>query len=205
MTRGRALGPGRLRRRRGAWELDYAEVDGRRVRRVIGRDRKTAEQVRAELIRRRDMQLDGLGALAGQEMRVGEVVDLYLQDLGARVTAHHLKNVALSLARSMDAIGRARVRDLRPADVVQLRAQSLARGASNRTANLVVTRIQAALRWAVENGVIAANPLARLKGLPTTADHQRYAWCIRGETVPATVTRIEVVGRSYLPDGGGRA
>jgi integrase len=74
----------------------------------------------------------------------------------------------------MDVIGRARVRDLRPADVVQLRVQSLARGASNRTANLVVTRIQAGLRWAVENGIIAANPLARLKGLPTTADHQRY-------------------------------
>jgi integrase len=154
--------------------LDFVGADGKRVRRVLSEDRRVAERIRAELVARRNMQLDGLGSIAGQGMTLQAVADLYLADLGARVTPHHIKNVRLSLRRSMEVLGAKQIRDLRPADVVQLRAESLGRGASNRTANLVASRLQAALRWAVENRIIAENPLSHLRPLPTTADHRRY-------------------------------
>ncbi len=174
MNRGRALGPGALRKRGKVWVLDWTSADGRRRRKVLGGDRRTAERIRAELIRARDLELAGMGAEGGQEMPLGDLLELYLADLRPRVTSMHFKNVEQRLRHVVECLGEKRVGDLRPMDAVRVRSEATAGGASNRTANLLIDRLRAMLRWAEENELIGASPIRRLKRLPETRDHQKY-------------------------------
>ncbi len=174
MSRGRALGAGNLRKRGGRWVLDWTDATGERRRKVLGSDKKAAERRRIELIRRRDMELDGLGAIAGQELLLSEIADDYLEDLRTRVSVAHYGNMEGRLQAVITELGPKRVRDLRVMDLVRIRNRATADGASNRTANLLVDRLRAMLRWAAESGIIAANPVANMKRLPETRDHQKY-------------------------------
>ena len=174
MSRGRALGPGCLRKRNGAYVLDWTDATGARRRQSLGSNKGVAERRRMELIRRRDMELDGLGAVSGMDLPLAEVVRDYLEDLRTRVCPRHLKNVAGKLAFMLAELGDLRVRDLKPMLVVRIRSRLVAEGASNRTANLYAGNLRSALRWAAESCYLASNPLAKLKALPTTRDHQRY-------------------------------
>ena len=81
MTRGRAMGPGKLWKRAATWVLDYRAADGRRVRRVLGTDKRVAERRRQELIARRNMELDGLGAVEGMNLTVADIARQYVGDL----------------------------------------------------------------------------------------------------------------------------
>ena len=174
MNRGRAPGPGRLWKRRDLWVLDYRDAQGKRRRRTLGTDKRVAERRRMALINQRDMELDGLGSIDGQSRPLADVVAEYLEDLEPRVSPAHFAQVKSRLERTLRELGDLRVRDLRPADLVRVRNRRLDEGSGHRTANLVVTTLQAALRWAVENQVIAANPVEHVKRLPETRDHQRY-------------------------------
>lgn len=172
--RGRALGPGRLWKRGKNWVLDFTDAHDDRHRRVLGTDKRVAERRRMTLIARRDMELDGLGSIEGQSRLLGDVAVEYLEDLRPRVTSRHFTQVDSRLKRVLKQLGTIRVRDLRPADLVRVRNRRLDEGASHRTANLIVTTVQAALRWAVENQVIASNPVEHVKRLPESAEHKRY-------------------------------
>lgn len=178
MNRGHALGPGRLFRRKlkngRVWILDYTDETGRRRRRSLGSDKRTAERIRSEIIHRRDMARAGLGSEAGQELTLRDLTDDYLQDLRPRVTPRHYHNVQSRLSAVVDELNGTRVGDLRPMDVVRIRNEAVSTGLSHRTANLRVDRLRAMLRWAQANGVIAQDPLAGLKRLPEGTDHQRY-------------------------------
>ena len=174
MTHTRALGPGRLWKRAGRWVLDYTEASGQRRRRVLGTDKRVAERRRAEIIRHRDMDLDGLGAVEGMTLTLDVVAEDYLEDLTARVTPMHLKNVRQKLDCVMRAWGDRRVRDLRQMDAVRFRNRLVTEGRSHRTANLYVDTVRAMLKWAVEAEVIAKNPLQQVRRLPERAEHQRY-------------------------------
>jgi len=133
-----------------------------------------AERRRIELINRRNLELDGLGLVAGLDLTLVEIADQYVADLARRTTAAHVENVASRLARSLARMPDKRVRDLRSIDALGLRADALDAGASNRTANLVTETLKAMLHWAVDADLIAANPLARVKKLPETGEHRRY-------------------------------
>lgn len=172
--RGRALGPGRLWKRDKNWVLDFTDADGRRKRRVLGTDKRAAERRRLELIRRRDMELDGLGSVEGQSLLLSEVADQYLEDLQPRVTPRHYKNVSSRLEKTLTDLDGLRVRDLKPMHVVRIRSQATSGGASNRTANLIVQSLQAMLRWAVENQIVAQSPIDNVRPLPYTRDHHVY-------------------------------
>ncbi len=174
MSRGRALGAGNLRKRGGRWVLDWTDAAGERRRKVLGSDKKAAERRRIEVIRRRDMELDGLGAIAGQELLLSEIADDYLEDLRTRVSVAHYGNMEGRLLAVITELGPKRVRDLPVMDLVRVRNRATADGASNRTANLLLDRLRAMLRWAAESGIIASNPVANMKRLPETRDHQRY-------------------------------
>jgi hypothetical protein len=151
----RALGPGRLWKRDQSWVLDYTDARGARRRRVLGTDKRVAERRRAEVVRRRDMELDGLGAVEGQGLTLDAIAGDYLVDLAPRVTPMHLKNVRLKLDHVLSELGGRRVRDIKPMDAVRLRNRLVAEGRSHRTANLYVDVVRAMLRWAVESGVVA--------------------------------------------------
>ena len=53
--RGRAKGPGRLQKRGKMWTLCWADEHGKRCRTGLSTDRRTAERIRIELIRKRDL------------------------------------------------------------------------------------------------------------------------------------------------------
>ncbi|WP_145184782.1 site-specific integrase [Planctomycetes bacterium Pla163] len=172
MTRGRAMGPGRLFKRGTSYVLDYRDADGKRHHYSLGPDKRVAERRRAELIRRRDMELDGLGSLEGQQMRLDEVAQEYIADLAARSSPGHVKNVVARLTKTLDDLEPTRVCDLRPLHVLRLRSAATNAGLANRTANLIGETLKAMLNWAVDAGVIAQNPIARLKKLPEGKGHQ---------------------------------
>ncbi len=174
MSRGRAMGPGTLKKVNGRWVLAWTDGIGRRRRKVLGADKKVAERRRMEIIRKRDMELDGLGAVEGQALLLSEIADDYLEDLSSRVSPAHFKNMESRLRAVIDDLGPKRVRDLRVMDLVRIRNRATAKGAANRTSNLLVDRLRAMLRWAAESGIIAANPVANMKRLPETRDHQAY-------------------------------
>ena len=173
MSRGRALGSGNLRKLAGAWVLDWTDELGKRRRKRLGSSQRTAEQIRGEIIRRRDLARAGLENVAGQELRLGQIRDDYLADLALRVSPAHLRNVRSFLDRTIEALCDATVGDLRAMDVLRYRNQLQAQGLSNRTANLHADSLRGMLNWAAEIGLITANPIKGLRRLPEGKDHQR--------------------------------
>lgn len=103
-----------------------------------------------------------------------EIQREYLLDLKSRTSPAHYKNVRLRLERTLVALEVTRVQDLRPLVVIRHRNQVRDRGASNRTANLVVDSLRAMLTWSVACGLMEENPLARIPRLPDGNGHQRY-------------------------------
>lgn len=172
MKRGRPYGLGRLAKRNAQWVLFYSDATGRRRQQALGADKRVAERRRLEIIRRRDMEIDGLGPAEGQSLSLSDISVQYLEDLGARVTPAHAKNITQRLARTLPQLAELRVRDLRPMHLIRLRNEALAAGKSNRTANLIVETVKSMLKWAVEAGLIAANPIQNVKKLPEGRAHQ---------------------------------
>jgi len=172
MSRGRALGPGCLRKRGPHWFLDYTDSDGRRRRKALGGDKRVAERRRAEVIRLRDMRIDGLGAVEGQDLLLAEIAADYLVDLQPRVSTHHFRNVSGRLRRTLIRLDGMTVRELKPMHVFRIRSEMVGAGKSHRTANLIGGTLKAMLRWAVEMELIAKSPLESLKPLPETAEHK---------------------------------
>lgn len=175
---GRALGVGRLtREQRGSgpprWVLDWKDSNGHRHREALSTDRRVAERRRAEIIRRRDLELAGLGSVEGQSMPLAELRDLYVADLEVRVGAKQLRRVRDSLVRLLGWLRARRVRDLIVADVMRYRVERLREGVGNRTVNIETASLRAMLNWAVSAQLIAENPIRALKPLSTSERHQR--------------------------------
>jgi integrase len=175
---GRALSSGSLKRvQRGngppRWVLSWTDAKGSRHRQALSTDRRVAEQMRTEIIRQRDMERAGLGAVDGQSMELAMLRDQYVTDLGARVGTKQLRSVTDALARVLAALEAKRVRDLRVADLMRYQRERLAQGVSNRTVNIDTGALRAMLTWALTAQVIAENPIKGLKPLPTTERHQR--------------------------------
>jgi integrase len=174
---GRALGPGKLvlvRRGAGAptYTFRWTDANGVRRQQALSTDKRVAQMRSTEIIRERDMALHGLGAVAGQAMDLGELIESYLADLGTRASDAHVTNSRQALARMIEELRVRRVMDVRPADVLAVRARMLATGLAPRTVNVHVDRLRAALNWGCDAGLIAQNPLARLKRLPDGEAHQ---------------------------------
>jgi integrase len=155
------------------WVLDFVDATGRRRRQPLSSDKSVAMRRQAEIVRGRDMQLSGLAPVEGMGMPLAELVDAYVADLRTRASAKHLRNVEGSLKHTLEALRAVRVRDLRPIDVITYRAKLIAAGAANRTANLHIDRLHAALAWAVKLDLVAQNPIATLPRLSEGVANQR--------------------------------
>lgn len=181
-THARAKGPGRLYRetRYGetAWWLDYTNATGKRRRVKLSSDRQVAERMRNDMVRRRDMELAGLGVIGGQERLLSELRDLYIQDLAIRSVPAHLANKTTRLDKALAGLSARRVRDLRPADAVAMQGTLVRSGLGNTTVNMRVGALQSMLRWAVNMRLIEESPIAHIKPLPSnekTLKHRRRA------------------------------
>ena len=113
MSRGRALGPGRLQKRGKSWVLTWTDEFRKRQRKTLSTDCRTAGRIRVEIIHKRDMALAGLGSEAGQSRTLAEITELYLEDFKVRVSAAHFKNVDPQLKRIIARLGDMRVRELK--------------------------------------------------------------------------------------------
>lgn len=175
---GRALGPGRLYRKRYGngrlwWMLDFKDAAGKRHRKALSTDKGVAERLRAELIRERDLALAGLPSTNGQDRSLREIADAFLVDLPTRATSEHVRNTRAHLERMLRDLGVARVRDLAPHHVIAVRAKRIQEGASHQTAQHGVRSLKSALTWAVEAGLISHNPIGKLKRLKITERNVR--------------------------------
>jgi integrase len=181
----RALGPGSLKRdKNGAWVFFWTDALGRRRSRRLSTDKAVAERLRIEILRQRDLEAAGLGGVEGQSRPLAEIAEHYVEDLGPRAVPAHVAQVRARLNRVLRELGGPRVRDVQPYLVARMRARRVAGGASNRTANLEVDTVRACLNWAVRMGLIAANPIASLPGLPARPR------CIRRALSDQEITRF---------------
>jgi len=206
-TRGaRALGGGTLKReQRGEaparWVLYYSDSQGRRRREALSTDKRVAEQIRTDRIRQRDLELAGLGPVAGQESRLSVIAALYVEDLASRAVVRHHAQVRTRLEKLAVALGDPRVRDLAPHAVARLRAAHLAQGASHRTANLLTDSLRACLTWAVSMQLIAVNPLATLRALPSRKVQKRR---VRRALTEDEITRFLAAAEADDAEQAGR-
>src|SRR5687768_11707521 len=174
----RMLGPGKLDRvetRPGqfTWRFTYTSDQHRRVRVHLSTDKRVAEMMSRELVRKRDMKLAGLGMIDGQNERLLDILDKYITDLRSRSTCKayvdladaHIRHVVKELKVE-------RVRDLRPHAALELRAKLRASGLAVSTANRYITVLQSMLRWAVTIELIAENPLRNVKRIPENAKNK---------------------------------
>jgi len=174
----RVLSAGRLHReKRGnqpaRWVLDWTDAQGRRRRQVLSTDRSVAERMRIELVRKRDLELAGLGAEIGQSRPVHELVEAFLADLSVRATPEHLRNVRAHLKHFFEDVRVERVRDLAPHKFLTHRAKVIAAGVGRETMNHRLRALKCMLNWGVVAALIAVNPLAQVKPLPVGEKHSR--------------------------------
>ncbi len=101
------------------------------------------------------------------------VGDQYLADLDTRAVPESIRQARGALKRILAGLGVEHVEDLTKTAVDAWRRARLAGGASNRTTNVDVGALQAALNLAVRLGQVRASPLAGLRALPTSARHRR--------------------------------
>ncbi len=178
MTRGRtSYGPGRLWKREQAggdvWVLDWRDERGVRRRDHLGPNKREAEEVRTELIARRNRRMRGL-EVETQDIALDELRDRYLADLGTRASARHVRNVEIHLRHVLEGLQPRTLNALKAHHVLDFRAALIRAGAQNRTANAHLQSFKAMISWAVKAGLATAHPLQGLKGLPDGRAHQRY-------------------------------
>jgi integrase len=155
------------------YSLDYRDEHGKRRFLGLSPNKAAAMQLWPEVIRRRDLARLGLGGVAGMDRPLAEVVAAYVEDLRPRVSQRHAEMVEARLAKVIARLGAQRVQDLRPMDAVRVRNEVAASGAAPRSANLLLDSLNACLRWAVRNELVARNPLANVQRLPDGAAYAR--------------------------------
>jgi len=177
-VRGRGLGRGRIARseqRCGSFAYvgHWTGEDGKRHRRVLSTDRRTAERLLEDIIRRRDLVLEGLQA---DEVDVPSLPSLrkrYLTDLKARTSLAHYRTAADRLGRILDALGARSVKGRSPAAVTDYLQRRVAAGVAHRTANAELEVLRAMRNWGVRHRLLAANQRAGVRPLPATKRHQK--------------------------------
>jgi integrase len=168
---GRGYGPGKLLLlRRGTakpgWVLDFRDEHGRRQRRLLSHDKRTAERLANDLLQKRDLVLGGLASLESQSRPLEEVKELYLADLATRTSLVHQRNARQRIERVLAGIPVTRVRDLRVHLVLVHMKKRLGPKTGPRTVNHEVLHLKTMLTWAASTGLIAQNPIENLRLLP---------------------------------------
>ncbi len=176
--KGRGLGRGRIRREKtGAGKTvytgDWKGADGKRKRKQLSTDRRIAERLLADIIRRRDLSLAGLNDELGQERKLSELQKRYLLDLQVRCSASHVQRNRECLNRIIGKLGATTVRELDPASVMDYLRRRVSAGVSNRTANLEMGALKAMLNWGLSAGLVGQNPISCVRPLPTGKAHQK--------------------------------
>ncbi len=175
----RALGGGKLEcveRRPGqkSYRIDFRDENGDRHRRQLSTDIEVAKQASRELIRDRDLALNGFAVPSKRDPTLSDLSVAYLADLKMHVSPKHAENKGGRLARALKLVDAVRVSDITPLKAAKLQNDLAGRGLSNTTANMHVTAIGGMLNWAVNMRMIDENPIKCVKPLPTSEKYLRY-------------------------------
>ncbi len=127
----------------------------------------------ADIIRRRDLVLAGLGSEEEGWLPIDRIREQYMADLGTRCSHGHIRRTRDCLNRILAAIAAGQVAELKPLDVMGYRQVRQAEGVSNKTVNLEVGSLKAMLTWAAQAQIAPPNPIAHIKNLPTGKAYQR--------------------------------
>ncbi len=173
------LGPGKLDRievGRGQfmWRFTYTNAQYRRERHNLSSDKRAAEMMSRELVRKRDMQLAGLGSFDLQNTLLSDLVEKYLADLRVRATPTYVEICEGRLRFTIAQLKVERVRDIRPHAAIELRARMKLSGRATSTSNRYITSLNAMLKWAVSIELIGENPLRNVKQLPMNEKNKTY-------------------------------
>lgn len=142
------------------------QVAGRRTRRRLSTNLTTARQLLTELRARAER---GDYGLLDNDVSLAELRGQYLGYCRQTLKPATVQRYEFNLAAILPHLP-PRVSQITVDAVVAYRKQRLA-GASPRTVNSDVQAVSIMLNWAVENGIIASNPLKRLK--PLRHDHPK--------------------------------
>lgn len=120
-----------MQRRAGApmWTFKWTDANGVRRQHALSTGKRVAQMRSTEILRERDMALCGLGAVAGQAVELGELLEVYDADLATRACEAQVTKSRQALARMQDELRARRGMDVRPADV---RVRMLATGFAPR-------------------------------------------------------------------------
>ncbi len=171
--RGRALGRGRLVRRRNAdgsfvYVGDWTDAAGVRRRKILSTDRRDAERLLAELVSRRDLERVGGAALVEvDELSLAAIQREYLHELAHvhRRSASHVERMRECLQRIIATLHVESVRNVSIEAVDRYRLRRRRSGTSVATINKETAVLRAAINWAVEHRHARGNPLLGLRPL----------------------------------------
>lgn len=99
--------------------------------------------------------------------------DLYLVDLAPRCEPSYLRQSTARINRMLRHIRVPRVRDLETHMLLKYRSDRIAGGTGNSTVNGEIKLFKAMMNWADASGLIAENPVRKIKRLPVTKHHIR--------------------------------
>src|SRR5262245_21759214 len=122
----RALGLGALKRdEKGRYVLFWRDSDRRRRETILSEDRRTAERMRSEIMRKRDLALKGLGREEGQERPLAEIRDAFMVEAKATRAPATWKRLQDELDAAVAFLGPRRVRDVTCAAVMEWRRKRM--------------------------------------------------------------------------------
>lgn len=159
---------------RPTYRIDFRDEDGKRHRKQLSTDLEVAKQASRELIRDRDLALNGLAVPSRRDPTLAELSVAYLADLKMHVSPKHAENKGGRLARALKLVDAVRVSDVTPLKAAKLQNDLAGRGLSNTTANMHTTAIGGMLNWAVTMRMIDENPIKHVRPLPITERHLKY-------------------------------
>jgi len=154
------------------YEADWRDSSGKRRRKLLGSDKRVAERVLADIIRRRDLEIAGLEKEDLAEPVLDVLVGEYLVALATRAKPVHVKGAKTAINRVLEFLGASRVRDISASGVGSYLAHRTRMGAANRTANIELAHVRAMLNWAKAIGHIREHELGRVRKLPEGKAHQ---------------------------------
>lgn len=156
----------RKREGRSKFEGSYYDADGKRHWVSLSEDRATSKRMRAELIRRVDLERAGLLDGTKQEISLEDLSSRYFEALGLTVSDRHLLNVKQSIRKALSIVSASSVKELRSWMIDDLQRARIAEGVSARTVNKCVAHLVAMLKWAASRSIIARNPIEAVTPLP---------------------------------------
>jgi integrase len=156
------------------FQARWRDAAGRRRQKVVAADRRGAERILADIIRQRDLELQGLKPPQFADVTFEELGARYLAEMAPRVSPGQVEAVRKLVVKAAAALGRPRARDIRREQVVAYRAQLLADGYANTTVNHAVCAIGAVLRYGVRTDQLARNPIEGFEPLPKDRAHEVF-------------------------------